>query len=44
MTLSEAVRVLVLGAGRGFPIIDRQGLRTLFPGDEATPSIPGCAG
>lgn len=34
MTLSEAVRVLVLGAGRGFPIIDRQGLRTLFPGDE----------
>ena len=33
MTLSEAVRVLVLGAGRRFPIIDRQGLRTLFAGD-----------
>lgn len=33
MTLSEAVRVLVLGAGRRFPIIDRQGLRTLFAED-----------
>ena len=33
MTLSEAVRVLVLGAGRVFPVIDRQGLRTLFPRD-----------
>ncbi|MYE43996.1 MAG: hypothetical protein F4X79_08235 [Acidobacteria bacterium] len=33
MTLSEAVRVLVLGAGRAFPVIDRQGLRTLFAAD-----------
>ena len=33
MSLSEAVRVLVLGAGRRFPIIDRQGLRTLFAAD-----------
>ncbi len=33
MTLAEAIRVLVLGAGRDFPVLDVQGLRTLFPSD-----------
>ena len=33
MSLAEAIRVLVLGAGRDFPVLDVQGLRTLFPQD-----------
>lgn len=34
MTLAEAVRVLVLGNGRLFPVIDTRGLKTSFPKDE----------
>ena len=33
MTLKEAIRVLVRGDGSTRPIIDRQGLRSLFRGD-----------
>ena len=33
VSLSEAIKVLVLGVGRDFPVIDIQGLRTLFPRD-----------
>ena len=35
MTLREAVEVLVLGAGREFPVLDTQGLRVLFASDNA---------
>lgn len=34
MTLRDAIEVLVLGDGRKFPVIDRQGLRTLFHADQ----------
>ena len=34
MTMAEAIKVLVLGEGREFPIISTQGLRTLFDEDE----------
>ena len=34
MTLEDAIRVLVLGEGRMFPVIDTQGLRTLFDDDK----------
>ena len=33
MTLADAIKVLVLGEGREFPIISTQGLRTLFDAD-----------
>ena len=33
MKLADAIRVLVLGAGRRFPVIGTQGLRLLFGGD-----------
>ena len=34
MTMADAIRVLVLGEGREFPIISTQGLRTLFDADQ----------
>ena len=33
MHLSEAVRVLVLGDGRRFPVLPRETLHMLFPND-----------
>ena len=34
MALTDAIRVLVLGAGRQFPVLGVAGLRVLFSDDE----------